>query len=173
MKYGRRRSKVRISAVKYANTYPFIYGITETGFDRKVIITTDHPADCARKLIAGEADIGLIPVAALPQIKDYSIITDYCLGAYGKVRTVLLLSKCSFDMIKAVNLDYRSRSSVNLARILATDVLPVPRGPEKMYAWATLSSLMAFFNTSVMCFCPHTSSKFFGLYFRARTRYII
>lgn len=119
MKYGRRRSKVRISAVKYANTYPFIYGITETGFDRKVIMTTDHPADCARKLITGEADIGLIPVAALPQIKDYSIITDYCLGAYGKVRTVLLLSNCGFDMIKAVNLDYRSRSSVNLARILA------------------------------------------------------
>lgn len=113
------RSKVRISAVKYANTYPFIYGITETGFDRKVIITTDHPADCARKLIADEADIGLIPVAALPRIRNYRIITDYCLGAYGKVRTVLLLSNCSFDLIRAVNLDYRSISSVNLARILA------------------------------------------------------
>jgi chorismate dehydratase len=111
--------KVKISAVKYANTYPFIYGMTETGFDSKVILTTDHPADCARKLIAGKVDIGLIPVAALPLVKDHQIITDYCLGAYGKVRTVLLLSNCSFDKVTTINLDYRSRSSVNLARILA------------------------------------------------------
>ncbi len=81
-------SKVRISAVKYANTYPFIYGLTETGFDKKVVLTTDHPADCAKKLISREVDIGLIPVAALPAVKDYHIISDYCLGAYGKVRTV-------------------------------------------------------------------------------------
>jgi chorismate dehydratase len=111
--------KIRISAVKYANTYPFMYGMTETGFDRKVILSTDHPADCAKKLISGKVDVGLIPVAALPMVKDYHIITDYCLGAYGKVRTVLLLSNCPFEKIRTISLDYRSRSSVNLARILA------------------------------------------------------
>ena len=51
--------KIRISAVKYANTYPFIYGLTESGFDKKVILETDHPADCAAKLINGRVDIGL------------------------------------------------------------------------------------------------------------------
>lgn len=111
--------KIRISAVKYANTYPFIYGLTETGFDKKIILETDHPAECAAKLISGKIDIGLVPVAALPLMKEYHIITDYCLGAYGKVRTVMLLSNCPFDKILSVNLDYRSRSSVNLAKILA------------------------------------------------------
>ncbi|MFH0842872.1 MAG: menaquinone biosynthesis protein [Bacteroidota bacterium] len=111
--------KIRISAVRYANTYPFIYGITKTGFDRRVIIEVDHPAQCAEKLIAGRVDIGLIPVAALPLLDEYHIITDYCLGAYGKVRTVMLLSNCPFNEITAINLDYRSRSSVTLARILA------------------------------------------------------
>ncbi len=111
--------KIKISAVRYANTYPFLYGINKTGFDKKVIISTDHPADCAAKLISGKVDIGLIPVAALSSLKEYHIITDYCLGAYGKVRTVMLLSNCSFDEIKSINLDYRSVSSVNLARILA------------------------------------------------------
>jgi chorismate dehydratase len=111
--------KIRISAVRYANTYPFIYGLTATGFDKKVELTTEHPADCAAKLIGRKADIGLIPVAALPGLKEYHIITDYCLGAYGNVRTVLLLSNCPFGKIKSINLDYRSRSSVNLARILA------------------------------------------------------
>jgi chorismate dehydratase len=111
--------KIRISAVNFANTYPFIYGLTETGFDRKVILTTDHPADCAINLASGKVDIGLIPVAALPSLKESHIITDFCLGAYGRVRTVLLLSNCPFDKITKINLDFRSQSSVNLAKILA------------------------------------------------------
>jgi chorismate dehydratase len=132
--------KVRISAVKYANTYPFMYGLTETGFDKKVILSTDHPADCAKKLISGQVDIGLIPVAALPTVKDYHIITDYCLGAYGKVRTVLLLSNCPFERIRTINLDYRSRSSVNLARILAKNSW------KRDFLWKTTSELFDFCN---------------------------
>ena len=62
--------KIRISAVRYANTYPFIYGLTESGFDKKAIIETDHPSACAAKLITGRADLGLIPVAAIPVLKE-------------------------------------------------------------------------------------------------------
>ena len=101
--------KIRISAVKYANTYPFIYGLTESGFDKKVILETDHPADCAAKLIDGRVDIGLIPVATLPLLKEYHIISDYCIGANGNVRTVMLLSNCSFEKISTIYLDYRSQ----------------------------------------------------------------
>ena len=111
--------KIRISAVKYANTYPFIYGLEESGFDKKIILETDHPADCAAKLIAGKVDIGLIPVAILPLLKEYYIISDYCIGANGNVRTVMLLSNCQFEKIETVYLDYRSRSSVNLTKVLA------------------------------------------------------
>jgi chorismate dehydratase len=114
--------KIRISAVSFANTYPFIYGLTETGFNKRVIISTDHPANCAAKLINGEVDIGLIPVAVLPHLKEYYIITDFCLGAYGDVRTVMLLSNSPFEEILSINLDYRSRSSVSLAKILAKNL---------------------------------------------------
>jgi len=111
--------KIRISAVKYANTYPFIWGLRESGFDKTVILETDHPADCASKVIDGRADIGLIPVAAIPFIKNAHITGDYCIGANGKVRTVMLLSNCPFGHIKTINLDYRSMSSVNLTKVLA------------------------------------------------------
>jgi len=111
--------KIRISAVKYANTYPFIYGLLESGFDKKVVLETDHPADCAAKLIDGRVDIGLIPIATLPLLKEYHIISDYCIGANGNVRTVLLLSNCKFEEIESVYLDYRSRSSVTLSKVLA------------------------------------------------------
>jgi chorismate dehydratase len=111
--------KIRISAVKYANTYPFIYGLTESGFDTKVILETDHPAECASKLLAGRVDIGLIPVTTIPLLNEYHIISDYCIGANGNVRTVMLLSNCSFNNIETIFLDYRSRSSVNLTKVLA------------------------------------------------------
>ena len=126
--------KIRISAVRYANTYPFIYGIQESGFLERIILETDHPAQCAARLAAGSVDIGLIPVAALPLIKDYRIITDYCLGAYGKVRTVMLLSNCPFDEITTVYLDYRSVSSVTLAKILAA------KAWKKKFSWVTTTS---------------------------------
>ncbi|TFG43943.1 MAG: radical SAM protein, partial [Bacteroidia bacterium] len=62
--------KIRISAVRYANTYPFIYGLRESGFYKKAIIETDHPSDCAEKLISNRSDLGLIPVAAIPYLKE-------------------------------------------------------------------------------------------------------
>jgi chorismate dehydratase len=111
--------KIRISAVKYANTYPFIFGLKESGFDKKIILETDHPAECADKLIANRADIGLIPVAALAQLKEYYIISDYCIGSNGDVRTVMLLSNCPFEDINTIYLDYRSRTSVKLSMVLA------------------------------------------------------
>jgi chorismate dehydratase len=112
-------NKIRISAVKYANTYPFIYGLEESGFEKRVILETDHPSDCAAKLISGKVDIGLIPVAAIPLLKEYHIISDYCIGANGNVRTVMLLSNCPFEKIVTIFLDYRSRSSVILSKVLA------------------------------------------------------
>jgi len=111
--------KIRISAVKYANTYPFIYGLEKSGFEKRATLETDHPADCALKLISNIVDIGLIPVAVLPLLKEHYIISDYCIGANGNVKTVMLLSNCPFEEIKNIYLDYRSRSSVNLTKVLA------------------------------------------------------
>lgn len=132
--------KIRISAVKYANTYPFIFGLKESGFEKKVILETDHPADCAAKLISGMADIGLIPVAALPLLKEYHIISNYCIGANGNVRTVMLLSNCPFDEIETIYLDYRSRSSVNLTKVLAKNSW------KKDFKWVNTSKGFDFMN---------------------------
>ncbi|MGQ9619463.1 MAG: menaquinone biosynthetic enzyme MqnA/MqnD family protein [Bacteroidales bacterium] len=111
--------KIRVSIVKYANSYPFVWGLKDAHIGDEAIIETDHPAVCASKLINGQADIGLIPVAALPEIKNYKIINNYCISALKKVKTVMLLSNSNFDDINSAFLDYRSRSSVALARVLA------------------------------------------------------
>ena len=134
--------KIRISAVKYANTYPFIYGMTESGFDKNVVLETDHPADCAAKLIGRKVDIGLIPVAALVDMNDYEIISDYCIGANGEVRTVMLLSNSPFNDIDTIYLDYRSRSSVNLTKVLSKNYW------KKQYKWSDTSENFDFTDIS-------------------------
>jgi len=63
-------NKIRISAVSYTNTKPFLYGIQHTDIINKIDLSLDIPSDCAQKLIDDMVDIGLIPITAalsLPQ----------------------------------------------------------------------------------------------------------
>ena len=112
-------NKIKISAVSYLNTLPFLYGIKKSNIIKNIDFQLDMPSICATKLINNEVDIALIPVAAIPQIKNSQIISDYCIGAEGKVKTVLLLSDVPLNEIQSIYLDYQSRTSVNLIRILS------------------------------------------------------
>ncbi|MFO7754933.1 MAG: menaquinone biosynthesis protein [Bacteroidales bacterium] len=111
--------EVRISAVRYSNTYPLLYGLLHSGIELNADIEIDHPADCARKISAGEADIGLVPVVLIPSVPGLSVISDYCIGTEGPVRTVLLLSNKPVKTLDTIYLDHRSRTSVALTRLLA------------------------------------------------------
>ncbi len=110
---------IRITAVSYYNTLPFIYGITHSGILSGYKLSLDVPSECARKIISDEADIGLIPVGALPGISGYRIIGNLCIGADKDVKSVLLLANATLAGLKTIYLDTDSLTSVNLARILA------------------------------------------------------
>jgi chorismate dehydratase len=126
---------IRISAVSYLNTLPFIYGIQHSGMTAGFSLSLDIPSECARKLIENEADISLIPVGALPSLLHYEIISNYCIGASGKVRTVLLLSNSPLDRIREVYLDGDSRTSVQLVKVLSDKLWKI--SPE----WKSLGNL--------------------------------
>jgi chorismate dehydratase len=79
----------------------------------------DIPSLCAEKLKSNKVDIGLAPVAIIPELKKYFIIPDFCIGANGQVMTVMLYSDVSLKGIKNIFLDYQSRTSVMLVQILA------------------------------------------------------
>ncbi len=111
--------KIRISAISYINTIPFIFGIKNSDIKNKIDLSIDYPAACANKLINNSADIGLIPVAAICDLGYYNIISDYCIGATNKARTVILASNSPVQEISTIFLDSHSRSSVMLAKILA------------------------------------------------------
>lgn len=111
---------VRVSAVSYLNTLPFQYAF-QNGPVVPMELSLDNPAECAQKLIDGKAEVGLIPVAVLPSLPEHSIITDYCIAADGPVRTVCLFSDVPLNEIETIWLDYQSRTSVNLCRILCKE----------------------------------------------------
>ncbi|MEO8147847.1 MAG: menaquinone biosynthesis protein [Bacteroidia bacterium] len=114
-------TKIKIAAVSYLNTKPFLYGLQHSSIKEKIDLQTYIPSVCADKLLNGEADLGLIPVAVIPQLKEFEIISDYCIGAVGAVSSVLILSEVPMEKIKKIYLDYQSRTSVALAQILLKD----------------------------------------------------
>jgi len=112
---------VIIAAVNYLNTLPFIYGIEQAAPGLRAALRVVVPAACADYIIRGEADISLVPTAEIPKIPGGKIITDFCLSADGEVSTVALLSNTRLPQIHTVYLDSHSRTSVQLARILARE----------------------------------------------------
>ena len=110
---------IKVSCVSYLNSQPFIFGLKNNSIINEVDLSLDVPSVCAEKLLSGQVDIGLIPVAGIPEMKESHIISDYCIGADGKVETVLLFSDVPLEKINSVLLDYQSRTSVLLLKILA------------------------------------------------------
>ncbi|HEY1011012.1 menaquinone biosynthesis protein [Daejeonella sp. JGW-45] len=111
-------NKIKISAVSYTNTKPFVHGLIHSGIPDKTNFSLDIPSVCAQKLINNQADIGLVPVAALLEIPEYQIISNYCIGATGAVDSVFIFSDKPIQEIRSIKLDVQSRTSNNLAKVL-------------------------------------------------------
>ena len=109
---------LKISAVSYLNTIPFIHGLKQSELIKTIDLQLDYPSICADKLINGTVDLALVPVAVIPKLKEAYIISDYCIGANGAVDTVCLYSDVPIEEIESIALDYQSRTSVALLKIL-------------------------------------------------------
>lgn len=113
--------KIRLSAVSYLNTKPFLYGIFKHKISLDLDIQLDIPSVCAEKIERGDADIALVPVAIIPKLSNPKIVTDYCIATRGKVRTVCLFGESPIETWDNLYLDFHSRSSVQLTKILLKD----------------------------------------------------
>ncbi len=89
-------------------------------------ITEEYPAKIAMMLLNDEIDVGLVPVAIIPKLKEHYIISDYCIGAESAVASVCLFSEVPLDEIEKVVLDYQSKTSVALARVLIKHYWKLP-----------------------------------------------
>ena len=108
----------RIGAVSYLNTRPLLLGFAQEGFKNRIDLVKSYPANIAADLLAGQIDIGLVPVAIIPELSNPHIVSKYVIGTNGAVASVALFSEVPIDQIKSIYLDYQSRTSVKLLKIL-------------------------------------------------------
>jgi chorismate dehydratase len=106
-----------VSAVSYLNTWPLIWGFLHGPQRGLFDFRFDLPAACAAAIVDGSADIGLAPCAELDRA-DLAFFSDVGIACEGAVRSILLVSRCEFGDIRTLAVDYGSRTSVALARIL-------------------------------------------------------
>jgi len=95
-----------------------LYGIQRSPLMKDIEMVIDYPARIASMLLKDEIDMGLVPVAIIPAMKEYYINGSYCIGSNGPVASVCLFSETPIEKVERVLLDYQSRTSVQLARIL-------------------------------------------------------
>lgn len=115
-----RGQRLKLGAVSYLNTKPLVYGLEQGMMQDEIELHFGYPGEVAAQLLRGELDAGLVPVALLPQLPAYRIISDYGIAADGPVASVALFSQVPLEQLKTVLLDYQSRTSVLLAQYLLT-----------------------------------------------------
>jgi len=110
--------KWRIGAVSYLNTRPLLLGMEQSPFKERIDLIKSYPAQIAQDLLDDTIDIGLIPVAIMPLLSNPQIVSKYLIGTEGEVASVALFSQVPVEQIEKLYLDYQSRTSVQLAKLL-------------------------------------------------------
>lgn len=111
-------SKIRVAAVSYLNTKPLLWGIERSAVRDEIELLLDYPANLAKSLADGSIDMALMPVAAMPGIPGARIVGNWGIASDGDVASVCIYSKVPLEEVTVLYLDYQSRSSVRLARLL-------------------------------------------------------
>lgn len=109
---------IRIGAVSYLNARPLIYGLQQGLMSAPVELSFDYPSRVAQRLVDRDIDIGLVPVEVIPQLSSYSLVGRWGIGAVGEVASVCLFSEVPLESIQTLVLDYQSRTSVALLKLL-------------------------------------------------------
>ncbi len=104
--------------VSYLNTRPLLLGMEQSPFKERIELMKDYPAQIAQALLDDTIDIGLVPVAVMPLLKHPQLVSKYVIGTEGEVASVALFSQVPMDQIEKVYLDYQSRTSVQLVKLL-------------------------------------------------------
>jgi chorismate dehydratase len=111
--------KIKVGAVSYLNTKPLLFGIERSDeLMQQIELIKNYPSIIAKQLLGGNIDLGLVPVAVIPKLQEYHIVSDYCIGAEGDVASVCLFSDVELDKVKKILLDHQSRTSVALCKVL-------------------------------------------------------
>ena len=112
--------ELRLAAVHYLNARPLWESIANPpeALPNAVSLTTALPSEVARRIAEDEADVGLVPVAALATLGDARLVRGIGITSRGPVESVVLVSQVPFEQVTDLALDGSSRTSAVLARLV-------------------------------------------------------
>ena len=122
---------IKVSVISYLNS-SFVYGIQTSSFSEKIDVSLNIPSKSANLLIDNKIDLALAPVAVIPFLKNPKLYTNYCIGSNGPVDTVCVYSDVPMNLIHSIELDYQSKTSIELLIILLRDYWRV--NPKLIYS---------------------------------------
>jgi len=135
------KRRIRMAAIHFLNPAPLMWDFeheperSERRLRYQIGYTT--PSACAEELAAGEADIGLVPVAAHATTPSLMIVPGCTVASLDRVRSIILVVRAQqgINGVRTVAADTSSRTSYAYTRILfeifwKVPVKFIPRAPD-------------------------------------------
>jgi chorismate dehydratase len=117
-------SRLRVAAIDFLNPAPLMWDFEHPPLDailsQRYRIDRMSPSECAARLASGQADIGLVPIAALAATPALRILPGCTIASKDRVRSLLLVRRAGQPLaeIRSVAADTASRTTVAYTRIL-------------------------------------------------------
>ncbi len=149
---------LRISAIRFLNPAPLMWSFehepSRSALAARYSIQEDTPSECAARLHSGQADIGLIPVAA--HTSSLAVIPGCAIASRDHVRSLILVVRHPGGVqpqdpshVRRVALDTASRTTAAYTRILfsrfwraSPEFFPHPPDLDAMLAQADAALLI-------------------------------
>jgi predicted solute-binding protein len=123
--------KPRICAVSYLNTAPLVWGLLHGPQQGAADVTFAVPSECARQVVGGEVDLGIVPVIEMDR-HGLQQVTRLCIACRGEVRSILLFARRPWREVRTLAADIGSRTSVELARVVLKRLAGAPPAVQSM-----------------------------------------
>jgi len=134
---------LRVAAINFLNPAPLMWDFEHAPLAAELAANYSlhytQPSQCAAELLAGRADLGLIPIASLTP--ELALVPGCTIASLDEVRSIQLIVKSphTLSTVKTVSADTASRSSLAYAEILFRKFannrpvfLPAPADPIAM-----------------------------------------
>lgn len=144
-----------MAAIGFLNPAPLMWNFEHeperSSLLERYTIDSTTPAECARRLHAGEADLGLIPVAAYPGSPSLRIVPGCAVASLDHIRSILLVVRAGVGVrgVRRVATDTSSLTSTAYTRILfdrywktPAEFIALPPDMESMLAAADAALLI-------------------------------
>ena len=116
--------RLRIAAINFLNPAPLLYNFEHSPQREQLAsryeVNYTLPSACAAQLASGDADLGLIPIAAMATIPGLSVVPGCVIASLDEVRSIQLIIRHhnGIQAIRTLAADIASRSSIAYVQIL-------------------------------------------------------